>query len=120
MLKHACYDRFVNCDRREKGGGRFVTVKPCDRGRANSVLRIKAALNVILFIGSIVGTLWRRRVVGYGRHILPEVLKVIVDETILKLAPVFGLTGLDYCFRYISRFLIFYSVIVNLRMLFRL
>ena len=72
MLKHALSDRFVNCERREERGGgggggkRFVTVKPCDIGKGNSFLHIKAAVKVIHFIGkSIVGSgsiPWRRLV----------------------------------------------------------
>ena len=82
---------------REGKGGRLVTVKPCDRRRGNSVRLIKAAVEVIQFVGkSIVGSgniLWRRLVVGYVLQTLPDVLTVVGGEIFLKLVPVFGLSG---------------------------
>ena len=41
-------------------------------------------------------------------------------EMLLKLFPLFGLSGLDGLFRCISRFLVFVFVIVFVRILFRL
>ena len=99
-------------------------MKPCDRGRGNSVLLIKAAVKVIQFIGETsVGSgsiLWRRLTVDYGLQTRPDVLRVVGGEIFLKLVPVFGLTGLDGLFRCISRFLVFVFVIVFVRILFRL
>ena len=59
----------------------------------------------------------RRLVVGYGLQTLPNVLRVVDGEILLKLVTVFGLAGL---FRCISRFLVFVFVIVFVRILFRL
>ena len=83
MLKHAVYDRFVNCERREEeGGGRFVTMKPCDRGRGSSVLLIKVDVKYLQFIGkSSVGSgsiLWRRLIVGYGLQTCRMLLELLV------------------------------------------
>ena len=55
-------------------------MKPCDRGRGTSVLFIKAAVKVILFIGKtsvgIGSILGRRLVVGFGLQTMPDVLSV--------------------------------------------
>ncbi|KAK2173526.1 hypothetical protein NP493_869g01006 [Ridgeia piscesae] len=66
--------------------------------------------------------LGRRLVVGYGLLTLPNVLRVVGGEILLKLVTVFGLAGLDGLFRCISRFLVFVivCVIVFVRILFRL
>ena len=85
-------------------------MKSCSGGiRGNSVVLIKAAVNVIQFVGkSSVGSgsiLGSRRVVGHGLQTLPDVLRVVGGEMFLKLVPVFGLTGLDGLSCCISRFL---------------
>ena len=86
VLKHAFYDRFVNCEEEEEEGV---------RGTVNSFQVIKAAIKVIQFIvKSSVGSgtiLCRRLIVDYGLQTLPDILRV---EILLKVVPVFGLTGL--------------------------
>ena len=47
--------------------------------------------------------LGRQLVVGYGLQTLPNVLRVVGGEILLKLVTVFGLAGLDGLFRCISR-----------------
>ena len=64
-------------------------MKPCDRGRGNIVLFIKATVKVIQFIGKTsVGSgsiLVRRLVVGFGLQTLPDVLRDVGGDIFLKL-----------------------------------
>ena len=69
-------------------------VEPCDRGKGNSVLHIKAGVTSIQCISS-GSILWRRFIVGYGLQTLSYVLRVVGGEMFLKLVPVLGLTGPD-------------------------
>ena len=95
-----------------------------DRGRRSSVQFIKQAIKVIQSVRKIcVGSrsvLGRRLVVDNDLQILPNVLRVVGGEILLKLVTVFGLAGLGGLFRCISRFLVFVFVIVFVRILFRL
>ena len=99
-------------------------MKLYDRGRGSSVLLTKAAVKVIHFVvKSSLGSdsiLGRWVIVGYGLQTLPDVIRVVGGEILLKLVPVFGLTGLDSLFCCISRFLVFVFVFIYVRILFRL
>ena len=85
-------------------------MKPCDRGRGDSVLLIKAAVKVIQFIGKSIGSiLLRRLIVGYNLYTLPYFL---IESLVVRFFSSLCLTGIDGLFRCIPRFLVFAVVTV--------